>query len=103
MLASHYGVEILPVEVVLRKKRLNFISQVECLGSKSLCYQVLHSDTTLGNRKKGNLNTFRSNFKRDLELFHIPVDTWQILAKDNKKWVNKKLITGSNFALENGY
>ena len=88
MLASHYGVEILPVEVVLRKKRLNFISQVECLGSKSLCYQVLHSDTTLGNRKKGNLNTFRSNFKRDLELFHIPVDTWQILAKDNKKWVN---------------
>ena len=86
MLASRYGVEIFPVEVVFRKKRLNFIAQVECLGPQSMCYQILHSDTTFGNRKKGNLCNFRSNFKRDLELFNIPINTWQLLARDKKVW-----------------
>ncbi len=54
-----------------------------------MCYQILHSETTFGNRKKGNLSTFRSNFKRDLELFNIPLKTWQLIANDKKKWSKK--------------
>ena len=87
MLARRYGVEIFPVEIIISKRRLIFLGQIECLGPSNMCYQVIHADVTDGSRTKGNISNYRCSIRSDLNKFGIDTKEWSIMAKQSKKWI----------------
>ena len=87
MLARCHGVEIFPVEIVLRRRRLIFLGQIECSGPSNMCYQLLHSDVMEGARCKGNVINYRSSIKDDMKKFDISADEWSYLVKRPKEWI----------------
>lgn len=94
---KRYNAELLPVEAVIRRRRLLFLGHVERMDVSRLPYRVLHGELSRGIRPKGKSERqFRHSVKEDLQKFDIPEKTWQYLAHDKKKWkatVNQGLVT----------
>ena len=86
LLASRYGIEILPIDIVIMKRRLIFLGDVERAGPRSICYQVLHSVAVNGVRERGSFLSYRRSLKSDLKIVGIEPENWQKLASDEKSW-----------------
>lgn len=100
MLTRKYGVEILPVEIVIRKRRLNFFGRINRIDKDTICYKLLHSDIMEGKRSKGgNVDgNYRSTIKSDMKEFSISFDSWNDSIQDSLKWT-KLLEDGVNVSL----
>ena len=79
MLASKYDSEILPIEIIVRKRRLMFFGKVSSMDENRLCYILMHSDTVDGARPRGPCfgGNYRSTIKKDLEEFSIHSECWK--------------------------
>ena len=86
LLASHYGVDILPIDILIIKRRLLFLGSIERAETSDVCYQVLHSDVSNGQRARGSTLSYRRSIKRDLKIIGIDSKTWQVLALNEKSW-----------------
>jgi len=86
LLASRYGIEILPIDIVIMKRRLIFLGEVERAGPRSICYQALHSVAVNGVRERGSFLSYRRSIKSDLKIVGIEPENWQKLASDEKSW-----------------
>ena len=88
MLTRKYGVEILPIEIVVRKRRLNFFGRVNRMDKETVCYKLLHSDIIEGKRTRGGQieGNYRSTIKSDMKEFNIKNDTWNDNVQDANKW-----------------
>jgi hypothetical protein len=94
MLAKKNGVEIFPIELLVRKRRLKYFGKIERLESDRLCYIMLHSDLKLGNRTRGgSAKSYRSTIKADLLKFNIDINGWQEVIRNHKHW-NKIIMDG---------
>jgi hypothetical protein len=86
LLARRYEVDILPLEILIARRRLILFGACERMEPHRLCYQVLHSDLEEGGRKKGSRNSFRSYVKSDLIKFGIH-ESWKDQVVSEKDWI----------------
>jgi len=86
LLASRYGIEILPIDIHIVKRRLIFLGEIERAGPRNICYQVLHSDLVNGYRNKGSYLSYRRSIKSDLKIIGVELGNWQVLASNEKLW-----------------
>jgi hypothetical protein len=79
VLASKYDSEILPTEVIVRKRRLTFFGKVSSMEESRLCYILMHSDTVVGTRPRGACygGNYRSTTKKDLEELSTHSECWK--------------------------
>lgn len=86
--ASSCGVTIVPLEVVIRKRRLMYLGHILRQDTTSLLYQMFHSEIQDGKRRRGGQEqSFRRSIISDLDFFNIGYSTVAEYAslKDNCK------------------
>jgi hypothetical protein len=84
---ARYKAEILPVEAVVRERRLLYLGHVERMGASRLPYRVLHGEVVGGKRARGKSERqYRHCVKEDLQKFGISEKDWQQIAADEMKW-----------------
>jgi hypothetical protein len=84
---AKYKAEVLPVEAVVRERRLLFVGRVERMGPTRVPYQILHGEVVGGKRSRGKSERqYRHCIKEDLRKFGIPENEWQQIALDAAKW-----------------
>ena len=86
LLTRQHGVDVLPLEILIARRRLIYFGACERMESHRLCYQILHSDLEAGSRKKGSRNSFRSYVKSDLKKFGL-LDEWKNQVMSEKDWI----------------
>ena len=79
--------------MLVKKRRLLYLGNLDRLGDGALLKRVLHCEIVGGRRQRGgNESTFRTCVKRDLVDFDILPDRWQMENRVEKQWktlVNK--------------
>ena len=100
MLANKYNSEILPIEFIVRKRRMIYFGKVSRMDESRLCYILMHSDTFDGVRSRGACQggNFRSTIKKDLEELNIPSDCWKDRRGIEEKSWDKMIETRTEFA-----
>jgi hypothetical protein len=84
LLARRYGVDVMPLEILISTRRLLFLGSCEKMAVDRVCHKLLHSDLEGGSRSKGSWITFRSSIKCDLKKFGL-IDTWKNRAVLSEK------------------
>ena len=80
------------VEAKITASQLRWSGHVHRIPEHRLPKQILYSDLTEGNRKRGGQKLrYKDTFKRNLKRCDIDPDTWEDLSKDRTKWL--KLYT----------
>jgi hypothetical protein len=98
---ARYKAEILPVEAVVRERRLLYLGHVERMGASRLPYRVLHGEVVGGKRARGKSERqYRHCVKEDLQKFGISEKDWQQIAADEMKW-KAAVATGLKIFLRN--
>jgi hypothetical protein len=97
LLARRYGVDIMPLEILISTRRLLFLGSCEKMAVDRVCHKLLHSDLEGGSRRKGSWITFRSSIKCDLKKFGL-IDTWKNRAVLSEKDWRAAVKTGSMVA-----
>jgi len=91
LLARHYGVDIMPLEILISTRRLLLLGSCEKMDANRLCHQVIHADLGAGSRKKGSKISFRSAVKSDLKKFGL-TEIWKSIAVlSEKQWRAQKV------------
>lgn len=86
-MTARYKTAILPVEAIIRARRLLYVGHVERMGSHRLPYRLLHGEVVGGRRAKGKSERqYRHCIKEDLQKFEIPEKDWQQMALDETVW-----------------
>jgi hypothetical protein len=86
LLARRYGVDIMPLEILISTRRLLLLGSCEKMDASRLCHQVIHADLGAGSRKKGSKLSFRSAVKSDLKKFGL-TESWKSIAVlSEKQW-----------------
>jgi hypothetical protein len=84
---ARYKAAVLPVEAIVRERRLLYLGHVERMGPKRVPYQVLHGEVVGGKRARGKSERqYRHCIKEDLQKFEISEKDWQQIAVDAAKW-----------------
>ena len=79
----------------MRLSRLRYAGHAIRMEDNRLPKIILHAETNEGQRKIGRpRKKFRQCFKEDFKSFNIPVENFNKIALDRKKW-RKLIINGA--------
>ena len=86
-ICNSFGVQIRPVETIIRERRLRWLGHIERAGPDHLLYIVLHSQANNGSRPRGKQpHAYRHAAVEDMKIANIDTKTWQTLALDRTQW-----------------
>jgi hypothetical protein len=92
MLSYKNGVELLPIDILIRKRRLTYFGKIMQSKEYSLIKMIINSDVKGGKRRSGGVGkNYRSIIKDDFKQFDINILT----AFDSKLWL--KILSVNTF------
>jgi len=102
MLANKYDSEIVPIEYIVRKRRMIYFGKVSRMDESRLCYILMHSDTFDGTRSRGAClgGNYRSTIKKDLEELNISSECWKDRRGMEEKLWSKMIETRTEYAFK---
>ena len=93
MLSHKYGIQLLPIEIIIRRRRLTYFGKIMQSKEYSLIKLIINSDVKGGKRKSGGVGkNYRSIIKDDFKQLDLNIS----MAYDSKLWLKTLSVNTFN-------